>query len=110
MIDNIKDFERAETRRLLNKYKMPINWLGYKYLITAVPIAIEKISLDEKIVFHKLYKRVAERHKTTPSKVEYAIRYLHENTDIAKRMNCEKVTNQTLIVNLATTLIDNYNL
>ena len=110
MIDNMKDFERAETRRLLNKYEVPVNWLGYKFLITAVPLAIEKISLDEKIVFKKLYKGVAEKHKTTASKVEYAIRYLHENTDIAKRMDCEKVTNQTLIVSLAMTLIDNYKL
>lgn len=110
MIENIVDFEKAETKRLLNKYGIPVNWLGYKYLVTAVPYAIEKICANEKVVLGELYKFVARKHKTTSNKVLYAIRCLYETSDIASKMECEKVTNQTLIISLAMILIEKLNL
>lgn len=110
MIENIIDFEKAETKRLLNKYDIPVNWLGYKYLVTAVPYAIEKICANEKVMLSELYKFVAKKHKTTANKVLYAIRYLFENSDIATKMERKKVTNQTLIINLAMILIEKLNL
>jgi len=110
VIEDIEEFEKEETRRLLNKYGISMNWLGYKYLVTAVPYVINKISVDEKIVLRRLYEFIAEKHKTTRTKVEYAIRYLHENSDIAKKMDCEKVSNESLIIKLAMILKSQYSL
>ena len=110
MIDNIKDFEKAETRKLLNQYEVPVNCLAYKYLVTAMPYAIEKVSSDEKINLGELYKEVAKKHKTTANKVNWVIRYLCDYTDIAKKIKVKKATNGILITSLAVNLIEKYDL
>ena len=110
MITNIEELEKEETKRLLNEFKMPQNWLGTKFIITAIPYAIDKICSGEKLIINEVYKYVAKKHKTTSSKVECAIRYFHENTNIASKFNIPKVTNQRLILLITNKVIEKLNL
>lgn len=91
-----------ETKNLLNRLNISRNWLGYKFLVTAIPFAISKELLEQKIVLKEIYKFVAKHHKTTPQKVECAIRYLHENTNIAIDLGFEdgKTCNTQLILKM----------
>ncbi len=110
MITNIEELEKEETKRLLNEFEIPQNWLGTKFIITAIPYVIDKFCSGEKSVMNDLYKYVAKKHKTTSSKVECAIRYFHENTDIASKFNISKVTNQRLILLIANRVIEKLNI
>lgn len=110
MIENIEDLEKNETKKMLEEFEMPTNWLGIKFVITAIPYTIDKICSNEKVIMNDLYKYVAKRHKTTASKVNCAIRYLLENTDISQKLNCSKLTNQRLILLIAKKIIDKLNI
>lgn len=106
MIENIEELEKNETRKMLESFELPINWLGMKFVITA----IDKIASNEKVVMNDLYQYVAKKHRTTASKVNCAIRYLLENTDISQKLNCTKLTNQRLILLIAKRIIDKLNI
>ena len=85
MIENSEELEKNESKKMLESFEMPVNWLGVKFVITAIPYTIDKICSNEKVIMNDLYKYVAKRHKTTASKVSCAIRYLLENTDISQK-------------------------
>lgn len=110
MIENIEELEKKETRKMLESFELPINWLGIKFVITAIPYTIDKIASNEKVVMNDLYQYVAKKHRTTASKVNCAIRYLLENTDISQKLNCTKLTNQRLILLIAKRIIDKLNI
>ena len=110
MIENIEEFQKNETKKMLESFEMPVNWLGVKFVITAIPYTIDKICSNEKVIMNDLYKYVAKRHKTTASKVSCAIRYLLENTDISQKLNHSKLTNQRLILLIAEKIIDKLNI
>ena len=110
MIENIEELEKNETKKMLESFEMPVNWLGVKFVITAIPYTIDKICSNEKVIMNDLYKYVARRHKTTASKVSCAIRYLLENTDISQKLNHSKLTNQRLILLIAEKIIDKLNI
>lgn len=110
MIENIEELEKNETRKMLESFELPINWLGMKFVITAIPYAINKICSNEKVIMNDLYQYVAKKHRTTASKVNCAIRYLLENTDISQKLNCTKLTNQRLILLIAKRIIDKLNI
>lgn len=110
MIENIEELEKNETKKMLESFEMPVNWLGVKFVITAIPYTIDKICSNEKVIMNDLYKYVAKRHKTTASKVSCAIRYLLENTNISQKLNCSKLTNQRLILLIAKKIIDKLNI
>ncbi len=110
MIENIEELEKNETKKMLESFEMPVNWLGVKFVITAIPYTIDKICSNEKVIMNDLYKYVAKRHKTTASKVSCAIRYLLENTDISQKLNHSKLTNQRLILLIAEKIIDKLNI
>lgn len=110
MIENIEELEKNETKKMLESFELPINWLSMKLVITAIPYAIDKIASNEKIVMNDLYQYVAKKHRTTASKVNCAIRYLLENTDISQKLNCTKLTNQRLILLIAKKIIDKLNI
>lgn len=95
---------------MLESFELPINWLGMKFVITAIPYAINKICSNEKVIMNDLYQYVAKKHRTTASKVNCAIRYLLENTDISQKLNCTKLTNQRLILLIAKRIIDKLNI
>lgn len=110
MIENIEELEKNETKKMLESFELPINWLGVKFVITAIPYTIDKICSNEKVVMNDLYQYVAKKHRTTASKVNCAIRYLLENTDISQKLNCTKLTNQRLILLIAKRIIDKLNI
>ena len=110
MIENIEELEKNETKKMLESFEMPVNWLGVKFVITAIPYTIDKICSNEKVIMNDFYKYVAKRHKTTASKVSCAIRYLLENTDISQKLNHSKLTNQRLILLIAEKIIDKLNI
>lgn len=90
--------QKKEAQRLLNFFKIPLNWIGYKFTVTAVPYVIEKLELNEKLKMEELYKFIAKKHKTTDSKVNCGIRYLIENSEISGYLGKEKITNQSFIL------------
>lgn len=110
MIENIEELEKNETIEMLENFDLPTNWLGVKFLITAVPYAIDKICSNEKVVMNDLYRYVARKHKTTANKVSYAIRYLHENTDISSKLNRSKLTNMKLILIVSKRIMNKMNI
>lgn len=110
MIENIEELEKNETKKMLESFEIPVNWLGVKFVITAIPYTIDKICSNEKVIMNDLYKYVAKRHKTTASKVSCAIRYLLENTDISQKLTHSKLTNQRLILLIAEKIIDKLNI
>lgn len=101
MIDNLEKLEKEKTMNFLNNALIPIDWLGYKCIVTAIPIIIISIYTNQKITLTNLYKYVARKHKTTATKVEAAIRYVHENTKINKYLNSNKLSNKTLLYEIA---------
>lgn len=112
MIENIEYFEKSETKKKLLEYQIPLNWLGFKYLVTAIPYVIDKIQSNEKVVMGELYLFIGEKYKTSGSNVERVIRYVckqMENGNV-KKIECKKLTNQTLIVDLAMSLMEKFDL
>ncbi len=62
---------------LLDNLQIKANLLGYKYWITAVEIYLK----DNAIRITELYKQVAEKHNTTASRTERALRHAHESKE-----------------------------
>lgn len=110
MIENLEELEQAEAKNALKEYEIPINWIGYKYIITGIPLVIKRIENNEKIIMQVLYKEIARKHKTTANKVCYAIRYLRENTNLKEKMKCGNLTNQSLFLMLAMFIMEKLNL
>ncbi|CAH1215257.1 hypothetical protein PAECIP111891_04240 [Paenibacillus allorhizoplanae] len=67
---------RTDISATLNQIGIPVNIKGYKFLREA----ISEVSRDESLLdsMSNLYKQIAERYKTTPSKVERAMRHATE--------------------------------
>lgn len=101
MIENLDELEKREVMNLLDKAQIPKSWLGYKCITTAVPLVMDSNYCGQKIFLKDLYKEVAKKHKTTASKVESAIRYVHENTRIKKILGKEKISNGRLLFLIA---------
>ena len=60
-------------KKLLNKFEMQPNWLGYKMWVTAIKLKLENETKYEKM--GGIYVDVAKKHKSTYVKVERAMRY-----------------------------------
>lgn len=75
--------------RLLHELGVPSHIKGYKYLITAIRLAMEDQDNIE-FVTKKLYPNVAKKHKTTSMRVERAIRRAIEVT--YKNYLCSEVS------------------
>lgn len=71
-------YERT-TRQLLKELGMPTNILGYTYNVEAITIVAQDPSMIHGITKH-LYPMVAQRHNTTPVRVERAMRHAIEVT------------------------------
>lgn len=88
--------KKLDIENVLDELRIPLNIKGYQYLIDAV------ITLDEneKIKVTDLYQIVAEKQKTTKSRVERAIRHSYQRDvePIKKYFNFDcKLTNHLLI-------------
>ena len=65
---------QQKIENLLDKLGIPIDNLGYKYLIMAVQLHKETSKTLEGI-----YQTIADKYETTKYSVERAIRHVHEN-------------------------------
>lgn len=66
--------EKRKIEDLLDKLNMPIDNLGYRYVISALEIYIQDINTKITLV----YSQVAKKYNSTSSRVERAIRHLVE--------------------------------
>lgn len=101
MIESLEELEKNETMNILRQAKIPINWLGYKCIITAIPMIINDFNSTQASTLKNIYKEVAKKHKTTATKVECAIRYVHENTQISSFLGYERLSNKSLLYTIA---------
>lgn len=110
MIESLEELEKFEIKTILREGRVPINWLGYKCIITAVPILISNFNSSEKFTLKNLYSEVAKKHRTTSSKVECAIRYVCENTYINKVFHTPRVSNGKILYLIADKIMTKLNL
>lgn len=85
-----------ETIKILKEIDVCPNFLGFKYIVTAIKLMIN--SDEYKAV--SIYKEISKKHRTTYSKVERAIRYARENSNIelSKYFETEhKITNSSFL-------------
>lgn len=73
---------RREIEDILDELQVNVKLLGYKYWISAVEICLEAPYIS----MSKLYKQVAEKHNTTSSRVERALRSTYQdNVEIIQK-------------------------
>ena len=97
---NVKNNEiKKIARQILKEIGVNIHLLGYGYWVAALQIASK--SDERKLAMMELYYVIAERYKTSASKVEKAMRYAYEGkkTDLKKYFNVtQKIDNSTLLI------------
>ena len=104
MQENIK-LEESEkikkiAKQLLKEIGIKTHILGFKYWVTALLLVIEDEENSEtgNIVMMKLYFRIARKHKTTFSKVERAMRYVHLELDLKQQFDVDyPINNKALL-------------
>lgn len=85
MIESLEEWEKQETIKVLKQAEIPIHWIGYKFIVTAISIIIEEWE-NPFLTLSNVCVKVAKKHKTTASKVECAFRYVIDNTEISKAL------------------------
>lgn len=110
MIESLEEMEKTETKVILKEGEVPINWLGYKFIITGIPMLIEQFNSAEKCTLKNLYIDIAKKHKTKAQKVECAIRYVCENTSIHKVFDLSNVSNGKLLYLIADRIMTKFRL
>lgn len=74
---NGMDLETRVTYYILDVLAIPAHIKGYKYIRDAISMVVEDITLLSSIT-KILYPNIAEKHQTTPSRVDRAIRHAIE--------------------------------
>lgn len=104
MQENIKLEESEKIKKIakqvLKEIGIKTHILGFKYWVTALLLVIEDEENSENgnIVMMKLYSRIARKHKTTFSKVERAIRYVHLELDLKQQFDVDYPINNTALL------------
>ena len=97
---------KEEGKNYLKKCEIPIYWLGYKYILTGCIFVTKKLFLEEKIKLKDMYLYIAKKHKTTSPKVYGAIRYVYENTDIAKKLEIEDISTMPMMISISSKILE----
>lgn len=104
MQENIKLEESEKIKKIakqvLKEIGIKTHILGFKYWVTALLLVIEDKENFEtgNIVMMQLYARIARKHKTTFSKVERAMRYVHLELDLKQQFNVDYPINNTALL------------
>lgn len=104
MQENIKLEESEKIKKIakqvLKEIGIKTHILGFKYWVTALLLVIEDEENSENgnIVMMKLYLRIARKHKTTFSKVERAMRYVHLELDLKRQFDVDYPINNTALL------------
>lgn len=87
-------------KQLLKEIGIKTHILSFKYWITALLLVIEDgEKLENKnIVMMQLYACIARKHKTTFSKVERAMRYVHLELELKQQFNVNYPINNTALL------------
>lgn len=92
--------DERKLENILDELGIPLNLLGCKYWITATKLKLE----DANIQIGQVYRIVAKRHETTPTRAERALRHSFENKkDFIRKyfgVNCN-INNSMLLALLA---------
>ena len=84
--------DRAPDKRavmeFLEQFEMPHSSLGYSYLVDAILLVCNGEFENDKRRVMSLYDEIAERRKTTPARVERAIRTM------LKQRSCNRTNGQ----------------
>lgn len=74
-----------EVRDLLCSLNIPCYFKGFPYLVDAILLTCAKNDRDKKRQTMALYEKIAEKHRTTPSRVERTIRTAIKKAPYRKR-------------------------
>lgn len=105
--ESLEDYIKKETIDVLEELKINRSFKGYRFLITTT-IIIYKANRANRanayISAKEIYAKTASKHKTSRSKVERDIRYIHESylKELQKYFDFSmKVTTKQLMFTLA---------
>lgn len=101
---SLEDYIKEETINVMDELKINRNFKGYSFLITTTIIIYKANRANEYINAKEIYAKTASKHRTSRSKVERDIRYIHESylKDLQKYFDFSmKVTTKQLMFTLA---------
>ena len=104
MSNNSKDIEeiniRKIARQLLKELDFKVHYLGFKYWLSAIEIAVDADKLNKKIRMMELYELIANKYRTTSLRVEKDMRYLHKerNVDVQSFFNVNYSVNSSALL------------
>ena len=95
-------------KQILKDIGLKLHCFGFEYWIEAIKISIQtEINNKPKLRMMELYYLIAKKYKTTPSKVERAMRYAYEGLNINKYFNVTyKINNTALLFLLKDDILD----
>ena len=112
-------FAEDAVTEIVRKLGIPANIKGYRYIRTAVMMCMEDPALIESVT-GRLYPEIARQYKTTPTRVERALRHAitvawdraeGDESYISKRLRCrisfasDRPTNSELIALISDSLM-----
>lgn len=90
---------KLTAKQLLKDIGIKIHFLGFKYWITAIVIALKNDKeTEENLTMMALYSLVAKKHRTTASKTERAMRYAYSELDLQNYFNVSYSINNTALL------------
>lgn len=97
-------------KQLLKDIGIKLHLLGFEYWIEALIITIDiEKNNREKLRMVELYYMVARKFKTTPSKVERAMRHAYSNIDVNQYFNVTyRINNTALLFLLKDTILEKF--
>lgn len=100
---------KLTAKQLLKDIGIKIHFLGFKYWITAIVIALKNDKeTEENLTMMALYSLVAKKHRTTASKTERAMRYAYSELDLQNYFNVSySINNTALLFLLKEKVLDN---
>ena len=102
--ERLEDYIKKETIDILEELKINRSFKGYRFLITTTIIIYKANRANEYINAKEIYAKTASKHRTSRSKVERDIRYIHESylKELQKYFDFNmKVTTKQLMLTLA---------
>lgn len=94
----------ASIKNIVRNSGIPINFIGYKYIIEAL---IYMINSEEKIFLNQIYILLSELHKTSSECIEASIRNAIRKAITINNINMRKILNIPETVNLSNSIFLN---
>lgn len=91
-------------KNILRFFGIPINFIGYKYIIEAL---IYMIDSEEKLFLNQIYILLSEIHKTSSECIEASIRNAIRKAITINNTNMRKILNIPETVNLSNSIFLN---